>query len=84
MANIANTDTTKASRDARGQALARCEQLRAQLVDLEIAQEKLTDTIIDTRMTLYAEEAVLRQLPATQGANGSMARELEAQTQNEA
>lgn len=84
MATIANTDTTQASRDSRGQALARVDQLRAKLMDLEVAQEKLTDTIIDVRMTLYAEEAILRQLPATQGAAGSMARELEAiQAQSE-
>jgi hypothetical protein len=79
MAAIANTDTTKASRSAREASLSRADALRKQLYELEAAQEKLTDTIIDVRMTLYAEEAILRQLPATQGPNGSMARELEEQ-----
>ncbi len=78
MANIANTDTSKATRDARGQAEARVAQLRAQLVDLEVAHEKLVDTILDTRSAIYAEEMLLHMLPATQGPNGSLARELEA------
>lgn len=76
---IADIDTTKTSRDARGEAQARVDKLRSQLVDLEVAREKLDDQIVDVRATIYAEESLLRMLPATQGANGSMQRELEGQ-----